>query len=178
MGTSRPGSSGPSGAGDDFGDEPASADPFADDHRPGAGAEPEHFEPEFDSPPAEPEPLALEEQPRRRGFLGRRKQPQPPPEPDDRPDYLDDDDPFADPHPEKAPALPATQAHPPTGREHPEDQAGGETVEYEVEAAFEAEREKGSEDPLEETPEFLQDTPDHDRLWFEQRPPRDFDFDG
>ncbi|MHB8695412.1 MAG: hypothetical protein ACYDHH_29650 [Solirubrobacteraceae bacterium] len=34
------------------------------------------------------------------------------------------------------------------------------------------------EDPLEETPEFLQDTPDHDRLWFEQRPPRDFDFDG
>ncbi len=36
----------------------------------------------------------------------------------------------------------------------------------------------GSEDVLEETPEFLQDTPDHDRLWFEQRPPRDFDFDG
>jgi hypothetical protein len=34
------------------------------------------------------------------------------------------------------------------------------------------------EDVLEETPEFLQDTPDHDRLWFEQRPPRDFDFDG
>ncbi len=31
---------------------------------------------------------------------------------------------------------------------------------------------------LEETPEFLQDTPEHDRLWFEQRPPRDFDFDG
>jgi hypothetical protein len=31
------------------------------------------------------------------------------------------------------------------------------------------------EDVLEETPEFLQDTPDHDRLWFEQRPPRDFD---
>ena len=34
-----------------------------------------------------------------------------------------------------------------------------------------------SEDVLEETPDFLQDTPDHDRLWFEQRPPRDFDFD-
>ena len=31
---------------------------------------------------------------------------------------------------------------------------------------------------FEETPEFLQDTPDHDRLWFEQRPPKDFDFDG
>ncbi len=34
------------------------------------------------------------------------------------------------------------------------------------------------EDVLEETPEFLQETPEHDRLWFEQRPPRDFDFDG
>jgi hypothetical protein len=32
-------------------------------------------------------------------------------------------------------------------------------------------------DPLEETPEFLQDTPEHDKLWFEQKPPRDFDFD-
>jgi hypothetical protein len=32
------------------------------------------------------------------------------------------------------------------------------------------------EDPLEETPEFLQDAPEHDRLWFEQKPPRDFDF--
>ena len=27
------------------------------------------------------------------------------------------------------------------------------------------------------TPEFLQDTPEHDRLWFEQKPPRDFDWD-
>jgi hypothetical protein len=35
----------------------------------------------------------------------------------------------------------------------------------------------GDEDVLEETPEFLQETPEHDRLWFEQRPPRDFDFD-
>ena len=33
------------------------------------------------------------------------------------------------------------------------------------------------EDVLEATPEFLQETPEHDRLWFEQKPPRDFDFD-
>jgi hypothetical protein len=33
------------------------------------------------------------------------------------------------------------------------------------------------EDVLEETPEFLQETPEHERLWFEQRPPRDFDWD-
>jgi hypothetical protein len=41
----------------------------------------------------------------------------------------------------------------------------------------EAEQQAEGEDVLEETPEFLQETPDHDRLWFEQRPPRDFDFD-
>jgi hypothetical protein len=33
-----------------------------------------------------------------------------------------------------------------------------------------------SDDVLEETPEFLQETPEHERLWFEQRPPKDFDF--
>jgi hypothetical protein len=33
------------------------------------------------------------------------------------------------------------------------------------------------EDVLEETPDFLQETPEHDRLWFEQKPPRGFDFD-
>ncbi len=54
---------------------------------------------------------------------------------------------------------------------------GDETTEYNVEGALSADGES-SEDVLEETPEFLQDTPDHDRLWFEQRPPKDFDFDG
>jgi hypothetical protein len=37
--------------------------------------------------------------------------------------------------------------------------------------------EEPAEDVLEETPEFLRDTPEQERLWFEQRPPRDFDFD-
>lgn len=36
--------------------------------------------------------------------------------------------------------------------------------------------EPGEHDELEETPEFLQEAPEHDRLWFEQKPPRDFDF--
>jgi hypothetical protein len=39
-----------------------------------------------------------------------------------------------------------------------------------------ADEEPESDDVLEETPEFLQETPEHDRLWFEQKPPRDFDF--
>lgn len=73
---------------------------------------------------------------------------------------------------------------------------GQETVEINMEAelARESEREgnahdedepsrsrgfeesKQVEDVLEEIPDFLQDTPEQERLWFEQRPPRDFDF--
>ena len=81
----------------------------------------------------------------------------------------------AAPPPEAAPP-PASAAQPPPPpvppAPAPEPELGGETVEYDVEA------EHADDDMLEETPEFLQDTPDHDRLWFEQRPPRDFDFDG
>lgn len=86
--------------------------------------------------------------------------------------------------PEEAPP---TQAGRP---EEPEDGPGGEeTVEYGLDETLGARpgkpeapgsgqgvaEEEG--DVLEETPEFLQDAPEHDRLWFEQRPPRDFDFD-
>jgi hypothetical protein len=35
----------------------------------------------------------------------------------------------------------------------------------------------GHEDVLEDTPEFLEDAPEDDNLWFEQKPPKDFDFD-
>jgi len=42
---------------------------------------------------------------------------------------------------------------------------------------LEGESEEPVEDVLEETPDFLRETPDQDRLWFEQQPPRDFDFD-
>lgn len=31
-------------------------------------------------------------------------------------------------------------------------------------------------DVLEQTPEFFEETPEYDRLWFEERSPRDFDF--
>lgn len=64
-----------------------------------------------------------------------------------------------------------------------EDDEKGEVAEVD-DAGQEAEgddgRENGpeeDEDVLEETPEFLQDTPESERLWFEQRPPKDFDFD-
>ena len=38
------------------------------------------------------------------------------------------------------------------------------------------EEDEEDDDLLQDTPDFLQDTPEHDRLWFEQKPPRDFDF--
>jgi len=73
------------------------------------------------------------------------------------------------------------------GVEHPrEDEAtsapadADESLEWEMPAdtaAREATAEVPDEDVLEETPDFLRDTPEQDRLWFEQRPPRDFDFD-
>jgi hypothetical protein len=53
----------------------------------------------------------------------------------------------------------------------------GDTAEFDM-AIEDEELGVAGDDVLEETPEFLQDTPDHDRLWFEQRPPKDFDFDG
>ncbi|MFP5364035.1 MAG: hypothetical protein ACLGI5_15060 [Thermoleophilia bacterium] len=65
---------------------------------------------------------------------------------------------------------PATR--PPSGRKDLE-QPG---VEHEPDIVA-ADEEPDVEDLLEETPEFLEETPEHDRLWFEQRPPRDFNFD-
>jgi hypothetical protein len=53
------------------------------------------------------------------------------------------------------------------------------TVEFSVEDETVPQEPAGDDEPadeLEETPEFLQETPEHDRLWFEQKPPRDFDF--
>ena len=53
-----------------------------------------------------------------------------------------------------------------------------ETTEFDVPGHLSEPQPTEPEDVLEETPDFLQDTPEHDRLWFEQRPPRDFDFNG
>ena len=65
-----------------------------------------------------------------------------------------DEDPWLDEEPDEVPAEEALQ-------ERPRRPAA----------------ETGEEDVLEETPDFLQETPEHDRLWFEQKPPRDFDWD-
>jgi hypothetical protein len=90
------------------------------------------------------------------------------------PDALEDA-PAPEPEPEPVP-------EPEPERDIPLDRA---TVEYTPPPLEEAEEleeppappKDGEEDVLEETPDFLQETPEHDRLWFEQKPPRDFDLD-
>ncbi len=65
--------------------------------------------------------------------------------------------------------------------DEPEDEDEEDDEEHEPAAEEPAEDEGGaehhSEDVLEETPDFLEETPEDDQLWFEQKPPKDFDFD-
>ena len=113
--------------------------------------------------PSDHEPLPAEdpllEQP-----AAHEPEPEPEPEPDEEPivptaQELDD----ATPEPESAaPAWELTDE---------------ELADEEPQPVLEDDEEPEGEDVLEETPEFLQETPEHDRLWFEQKPPRDFDFD-
>ncbi|HUA44217.1 MAG TPA: hypothetical protein VMA77_03260 [Solirubrobacteraceae bacterium] len=93
-------------------------------------------------------------------------------------DPLMENEPFPEPgvqpppHPADLPEPSGSEAYP--GEPAPAaPHLEQETEEYELE-----EEPESDDDMLETTPEFLQDAPDHDRLWFEQRPPRDFDFDG
>ncbi len=57
-----------------------------------------------------------------------------------------------------------------------EDEDEGELEEEEDEDEPPAARRGNDEDVLEDTPDFLEDSED-DQLWFEQKPPKDFDFD-
>ena len=99
------------------------------------------------------------------------------------------DEPVAvEPAPEPEPVAheePAVEEHDEPDPRH-DDIVQQPTTEFRVEDHHDDEDEEHDEpavhpvdeDVLEETPDFLQETPEHDRLWFEQRPPRDFDFDG
>jgi hypothetical protein len=72
---------------------------------------------------------------------------------------------------DEAEAPPPGYEEDPWLEEEPDEVPAEESLERPQDAA------EKSEDVLEETPEFLQETPEHDRLWFEQKPPRDFDWD-
>jgi hypothetical protein len=83
---------------------------------------------------------------------------------------------------------PLTEEHatPPPSLERDAEQAADPAAVYEDADPEDAEDEPpradydpdtGHEDVLEDTPEFLEDAPEDDELWFEQKPPKDFDFD-
>ncbi len=90
---------------------------------------------------------------------------------------LAEDEPFAEEPPATIDST-AVEDEPPADQALAEPPpAGSETPTRGFDALSEDEPAGDGEDVLEETPEFLQETPEHDRLWFEQKPPRDFDFD-
>lgn len=78
---------------------------------------------------------------------------------------------------------PITEEHelPPTGADpsavYEDADTEGEHDEEGEEPRPDYDPDTGHEDVLEDTPDFLEDTPEDDDLWFEQRPPKDFDFD-
>ncbi len=67
----------------------------------------------------------------------------------------------------------------PLTEEHEAPQLADEddVVEDDEQAGPDYDPDTGHEDVLEDTPDFLEDAPEDDELWFEQRPPKDFDFD-
>ena len=78
---------------------------------------------------------------------------------------------------EPEPEPPAREPEPEPAAREPEPEPPAREAEPAPPPAQRAAEEDAEDaDVLEETPEFLQETPEHDRLWFEQRPPRDFDF--
>jgi hypothetical protein len=113
------------------------------------------------------------------------REPPPVAEPPDPPQAAE---PEPDPDPEPPAPEPPQAAEPPITEQptetHPAPVYGDpwlddEPDEVPAEEALETRTDPatGEEDVLEETPDFLQETPEHDRLWFEQKPPRDFDWD-
>jgi len=132
--------------------------------------------------PVEEEPLRgvepLEEEPLEEEPFEEEPLAQAPPEPYAAPappappeEHREPEPPAVDPHATQPYTTEPTSPDPSPSRPHG-DPLGSDTAEYDLEL-----EEIEGDDVLEETPEFLQDTPDHDRLWFEQRPPKDFDFD-
>jgi len=118
--------------------------------------------------PAAPEPVAepagwLDEEPGKAPFDAEPQAPPPPPEP------------AVEPVAEVAEvAEPAVEEEPAPARRESQTPTQG----FPALSRDDEEESEEDEDVLEDTPDFLQDTPEHDRLWFEQKPPRDFDFDG
>jgi hypothetical protein len=73
---------------------------------------------------------------------------------------------------DEAPLAEAPATEEPISEEHEQPAAAAEP---EQQTNFDPDT--GHEDVLEDTPDFLENAPEDDELWFEQKPPKDFDFD-
>jgi hypothetical protein len=73
---------------------------------------------------------------------------------------------------DEEPVAETPAAEEPTSEEHEQPKAAAEP-----EQQTNYDPDTGHEDVLEDTPDFLEDAPEDDELWFEQKPPKDFDFD-
>jgi hypothetical protein len=84
----------------------------------------------------------------------------------------------AEPPSEEAP-LDATVEQPRPNFDPPSEEAPQGPAQSAAEDEDEGEYDPatGHEDVLEDTPRFLEDAPEDDDLWFEQKPPKDFDLD-
>ncbi|HWK24917.1 MAG TPA: hypothetical protein VNS09_00035 [Solirubrobacter sp.] len=71
----------------------------------------------------------------------------------------------------------ATEEDPWLADEEPDEVPAEEALEPPRRPVPEPDGEPSDDDVLDQTPDFLSETPEHDRLWFEQKPPRDFDWD-
>jgi hypothetical protein len=87
--------------------------------------------------------------------------------------------PITEEHEAPAPEAPTPTPEPPATEAPAQlfDQSGGGDAGEDEQSRPDYDPDTGHEDVLEDTPEFLEDAPEDDELWFEQRPPKDFDFD-
>jgi hypothetical protein len=82
--------------------------------------------------------------------------------------------------PYEEPPRDRTEEAPRPAPEPPSEETPGASAEQpssEEEDERDYDPETGHEDVLEDTPRFLEDAPEDDDLWFEQKPPKDFDLD-
>jgi hypothetical protein len=133
-----------------------------------ASEEAEAAPPEAPEEPAAEEPVAAPEEP---AAEVEEAAPEPVAANEREPFDVESLEPSPEPAPEAQAPKPAADEEPWLEDEHDEVPAG-ESLDHPR-----TEESEPSEDVLEETPDFLQETPEHDRLWFEQRPPRNFDWD-
>ncbi|HEX2085024.1 MAG TPA: hypothetical protein VHF89_05035 [Solirubrobacteraceae bacterium] len=138
--------------------------------RGGSAAAPAADEPVAEELAAEPAAAAAAPEPEAR---------EPEPDLDLPPRALDPEPRSFEREPPPPPDQPVAAAPPPPAQ--PTEQYSVEDLEElrrdePAEDVVPADEDPEAEDVLDETPDFLQEAPEHDRLWFEQRPPRDFDF--